>query len=54
MIIPPGPLRVLVAMKPVDFRKGADGLVALAKEALNLDAFICGGLGYVAAHIRGA
>jgi transposase len=39
MIIPPGPLRVLVAMKPVDFRKGADGLVALAKEALNLDAF---------------
>ena len=32
MIIPPGPLRVLVAAKPVDFRKGVDGLAALVKE----------------------
>jgi transposase len=26
MLIPPGPIRVLVATKPVDFRKGMDGL----------------------------
>jgi hypothetical protein len=25
MLIPPGPIRVLVATKPVDFRKGMDG-----------------------------
>ena len=31
--------RVLVATKPVDFRKGADGLAALAKEALGQDPF---------------
>ena len=29
MLIPPGPVRVLVAMKPVDFRKGMNGLAAL-------------------------
>ena len=29
MIIPPGPVRVMVAVKPVDFRKGMDGLAAL-------------------------
>ena len=29
MLIPPGPIRVLVATKPVDFRKGMDGLAAL-------------------------
>ena len=27
-------VKVLVATKPVDFRKGADGLVALVREAL--------------------
>ena len=32
-------VRVLVATKPVDFRKGADGLAALAKEALGQDPF---------------
>jgi transposase len=32
-------VRVLVAMRPVDFRKGADGLAALAKEALGQDPF---------------
>ena len=31
--------RVLVATKPVDFRKGADGLAAVAKEALGQDPF---------------
>jgi hypothetical protein len=28
MIIPSGAVRVLVAMRPVDFRKGMDGLAA--------------------------
>ncbi len=31
--IPPG-VRILIAMQPVDFRRGADSLAALAKEAL--------------------
>ena len=31
MLIPPGPIRVPVATKPVDFRKGMDGLAALVK-----------------------
>jgi hypothetical protein len=29
MIIPSGAVRVLVAMRPVDFRKGKDGLAAI-------------------------
>jgi len=33
MLIPPGPIRVLVATKPVDFRKGMDGLAALVQDA---------------------
>ena len=41
MLIPPGPIRVLVATKPVDFRKGMDGLAALVKEQLKADPF-CG------------
>ena len=36
--IPPG-VRVLVATKPVDFRKGAEGLAALVHEALGQDPF---------------
>jgi transposase len=36
--LPPG-VRVLVATKPVDFRKGADTLAALAKEALMQDPY---------------
>lgn len=32
-------VRVLVATKPVDFRRGADSLAALAKEALGQDPF---------------
>ena len=39
MILPGGPLRVFVATRPVDFRKGADGLAALAQEQLRLDPF---------------
>jgi transposase len=36
--IPPG-VRVLLATRPVDFRKGAHGLAALAAEVLNEDPF---------------
>jgi transposase len=32
-------MRVLVATKPVDFRRGADGLVALVREQLGHDPF---------------
>ncbi len=39
MITVPGGVRVLVATAPVDFRKGADGLVALVRERLGHDAF---------------
>jgi transposase len=41
MIAVPAGIRVLVATKPVDFRKGADGLVALVRELLRHDPF-CG------------
>jgi len=39
VIVPPGGVRVLVASRPVDFRKGMDGLAALAKETLAQDPF---------------
>ena len=39
IFVPPGPIRVLVATKPVDFRKGMDGLAALVKEQLKADPF---------------
>ena len=39
MIFPPGPVRVLMATKPVDFRRGVYGLAALAKEDLHVDPF---------------
>jgi transposase len=39
MIVPPAGVRVLVATKPVDFRKGMDGLAALAQETLARDPF---------------
>jgi transposase len=41
MIGPPPGGRVLVATKPVDFRKGMDGLAALAQQKLAQDPF-CG------------
>ena len=31
--------RILIATKPVDFRKGAEGLASLAREALGQDPF---------------
>jgi transposase len=39
MLIPPGPVRVLVATQPVDFRKGVNGLAALVQEQLKADSF---------------
>jgi transposase len=39
VIGPSGNVRVLVATKPVDFRKGADGLAALVRETMRTDVF---------------
>jgi transposase len=39
MISVPGGARVLLATRPVDFRKGAHGLAALASEVLDEDPF---------------
>jgi transposase len=39
MIVPPTGVRVLVATKPVDFRKGIDGLAAYVQEHLQTDPF---------------
>jgi transposase len=39
LLIPPGPVQVLVATKPVDFRKGMNGLAALVQEQLKSDPF---------------
>ena len=39
MIGPTGAVRVLVATKPVDFRKGAEGLAALVRETVQADPF---------------
>jgi transposase len=40
VILPPaGPVRVLVATRPVDFRKGMGGLAALVQEQLQRDPF---------------
>jgi transposase len=39
VILPAPPLRVLVATRPVDFRKGMDGLAALVREQLGADPF---------------
>ena len=43
MIAPASNAQVLVATKPVDFRKGADGLSALVQEIQSADPF-CGTL----------
>jgi transposase len=37
MIGPSGTLRVMVATRPVDFRKGTDGLAALVRETMQAD-----------------
>lgn len=39
MITVPAGVRVVIATKPVDFRKGADGLAALVRETLGQDPF---------------
>ena len=39
MMVPGKPVRVLVATRPVDFRKGMDGLTALVREHLRDDPF---------------
>jgi transposase len=39
MLTVPSGIRVLVATRPVDFRKGCDGLAALVREALGQDPF---------------
>jgi len=39
VILPPAPFRVLVATRPVDFRKGVDGLAALVQEQLRKEPF---------------
>ncbi|WYK06570.1 IS66 family insertion sequence element accessory protein TnpB [Cereibacter sphaeroides f. sp. denitrificans] len=41
MIAPNGQLRVFVATRPMDFRKGMDGLALAVQELLGLDPF-CG------------
>ena len=39
MIGPTGSVRVMVATKPVDFRKGAEGLAVLVRESMTADPF---------------
>ena len=39
MIGPSGTVRVMVATRPVDFRKGAEGLAAIVREAMREDPF---------------
>jgi len=39
VIGPSGNVRVLVATKPVDFRKGAEGLAAVVRESMRTDPF---------------
>jgi transposase len=41
VIGPSGAVRVMVATRPVDFRKGAEGLAALVREQMKADPF-CG------------
>ena len=45
MIFPSSGVKVLIAMKPVDFRKGMDGLAAVVHETLGANPF--GGVIYV-------
>ena len=41
MMLPPAGVRVLIATRPVDFRRGADGLAATVQSVLRQDPF-CG------------
>ena len=38
ILVPPG-VRILLAARPIDFRKGMDGLAALVQQALRADPF---------------
>ncbi len=38
-LTPPEVMRVMVATKPVDFRKGAEGLAALVNDQMKLEPF---------------
>ena len=38
ILVPPG-VRILLAARPVDFRKGMDGLAAFVQQALRADPF---------------
>ena len=40
MIVPSSGVKVLIAMKPVDFRKGMDGLAAVVHETLGANPFV--------------
>ncbi|WOH63981.1 transposase [Bradyrhizobium sp. BWA-3-5] len=48
VIGPSGTVRVMVATKPVDFRKGIEGLAPLLREHMKADPFLCVGRDYVA------
>ena len=39
MIGPTGAVRVMMATRPVDFRKGVDGLAALVRDTMGADPF---------------
>lgn len=39
MIVPPAGVRVVVATRPVDFRKGAESLAAMAQSVLRQDPY---------------
>ena len=45
MIVPASGVKVLIATRPVDFRKGMDGLAAVVRESLGSDPY--GGVIYV-------
>ena len=45
MIVPASGVKVLIAMRRVDFRKGMDGLAALVRETLGANPY--GGVIYV-------
>jgi transposase len=48
MIAPGADLKIYMATRPVDFRRGLDGLAAAVQEVLGLDPFLCVGRDYVA------
>lgn len=51
MILPSNRVRIMVATKPIDLRKGHDGLAALVKNELHKDPF-AGGRSLYSGHVR--